>query len=148
MFTKIRRGVFETNSSSSHSISISSEVGLMDTLKLNGDGDVELDGGEFGWDEESFNDAQIKASYLAIYSKIYYPDDEIGEDKLKDILSMVIQEQTGCDRVIFAFTSENAYIDHQSIDSQTYHYLFEDPEQLRQFIFNPNSYLRTDNDNH
>lgn len=60
---------------------------------------------------------------------------------------------SGCKDIIFNFSSDFnhsnwSYIDHQSVDDNDYRYLFEDPEQLRQFIFNPNSVLITDNDNH
>jgi hypothetical protein len=45
----IRHGVFETNSSSCHSISISEDSGgLLDVIYPNNDGIIELEGGEFG----------------------------------------------------------------------------------------------------
>lgn len=147
---QIRRGIFETNSSSSHSISLADRDGLMDTLALDEKGNVVLNGGEFGWEEEQYSDAQSKASYMAIYAM-----DWAGKNKNKfiKILKDVIKKQTKCNDVIFNFSTDYdkdnwSYIDHQSVEDKDYDYLFEDEEKLRQFIFNPNSILTTDNDNH
>lgn len=149
---KIRTGVFETNSSSTHSISIANTDSgkLMEIVVPNDEGNIVLYGGEFGWEYNKYYDALNKASYMAIYAV-----DWCGErsDEFVQILKDVIKEQTGCKDVIFAFSSDYdschwSYIDHQSVENQEYHYLFEDSELLRQFIFNPNSYLITDNDNH
>jgi hypothetical protein len=144
---KIRQNVFETNSSSSHSISISekNDSDLMDnTLIPNEDGNIILLGGEFGWDIEDFHDAQTKASYMAIYATEWAREEC---EEFTKILKDVIQKQTGCKEVIFKLGGDS-YIDHQSVDSEDYHYVFYNPEELRQFIFNKESYLHTDNDNH
>ena len=58
MTKQTRHSVFETNSSSTHSISIaySSSVGdLMSILPVNDEGNVVLNGGEFGWADETFH---------------------------------------------------------------------------------------------
>lgn len=155
MTKQTRHSVFETNSSSTHSISIaySSSVGdLMSILPVNDEGNVVLNGGEFGWADETFHNAQTKASYLAVYCMQWCGD---RKDDFLSILFDVIKKQTGCHQIILNFTCEYtstddqnwSYIDHQSAESQDYHYLFENPEQIRQFIFNPNSTLTTGNDN-
>jgi len=49
----IRQSVFETNSSSAHSISLGKDTGkqfLLDTLYPDQNGTITLTGGEFGWD--------------------------------------------------------------------------------------------------
>ena len=152
---KIRQQVFETNSSSTHSISISDVDPnmLMGTLPLV-DGNVVLEGGRFGWDQETFHDSQSKASYLAIYIQSWVPNEE-QKQRFKDLFEKVIQEQTGCQGIVYNFSTDWnvegkswSYIDHQSVENQEYHYLFEDKNLLRNFIFNDNSYLKTDNDNH
>jgi hypothetical protein len=143
----IRHGVFETNSSSCHSISISEDSdGLMDVIYPNGDGKIELEGGEFGWQEEEFNDALTKANYC-------YIDNFHYQDRL-DRLVKVISDQTGVKKenivlnasLDYSTTRNWSYIDHQS--AGTSFEAFESDEKLRQFIFNPKSILRTDNDNH
>lgn len=63
----IRKSVFETNSSSSHSIHIDTSTELNDFIIPNDDGNVVLNGGEFGWEYIRFNDALTKANYCAVY---------------------------------------------------------------------------------
>jgi hypothetical protein len=145
MKRKIRRGVFETNSSSTHSITISEGVlndEMLDTIIPNEDGVITLTGGEFGWEVEEYNDALTKANYCAI-------DNAYDEEKM-EMLNQVIEEQTGARLVVHEFDdnwgSPNwSYIDHQS--RGTSDEAFESKEVLRQFIFNKNSILYTDNDN-
>jgi hypothetical protein len=153
MTIQTRQAVFETNSSSTHSLSISSSsTDLLDTLPLNEQGEVVLNGGQFGWEVEDYSDAGTKASYAAIYVS-----DWSGKKsaEFKEVLDTVIKQQTGCSNVVYNFSTdwssdarETSYIDHQSVEGGQLDYLFEDPELLRQFIFNPRSVLHTDNDNY
>lgn len=146
--TQIRQGVFETNSSSTHSISIApgltGQNGLMDTSLIpDYDGNIVLEGDEFGWDVAKYNDAVTKANYVAVYVEEWSGS---RSEEFKEIFAKVMKEQTGCKELIISL-GRYAYIDHQSVESQDLDYLFEDPEQLRSFIFNPDSVLTTDNDN-
>jgi hypothetical protein len=153
MTTQIRQSVFETNSSSTHSLSVSpcDSRDLLDTLPLNEDGNVVLAGGEFGWEIEDYTDAYSKANYAAIYVSSWAGE---KSDRYHEVLDSVIQEQTGCSNVVYDFNTtweddcETSYIDHQSVEGGQLDYLFDDPELLRQFIFNPGSVLHTDNDNY
>lgn len=145
---QIRQQVFETNSSSSHSISIIelNDSDLMDnSLIPDKQGIINLYGGEFGWEIEDYNDAQTKASYMAVYSALYCSD---TRDELIQTLKDVITKQTGAKEVNFKFTESDSYIDHQSCEPGAYDFVFENPEEMRNFIFNPKSILHTDNDNH
>ena len=70
---QIRQDTFETNSSSSHSITISNK-GHFDANALpiveyykGAKNCVVLTGGEFGWGYEEFDDALTKANYLATF---------------------------------------------------------------------------------
>lgn len=147
---QIRHAVFETNSSSTHSISISRNMKTLDFLPVE-DGVVTIYGMEFGWDEDEFWDAPTKASYAMLYAHEW----STGDAHIH-ILTDVIKAQTGCTEVIYAYddgTPEKdeypwGYIDHQSAEDGRLDYLFADTETLRLFIFNPDSMLRTDNDNH
>jgi hypothetical protein len=64
----IRNNIFETNSSSSHSISIANGNWLYDEQMLDrsdyNNPTVILTGGEFGWGEEMYNDALNNISFL------------------------------------------------------------------------------------
>lgn len=131
----IRRGVFETNSSSSHSVSIadSDKEFVLDTIYPDQNGVVTIEGDEFGWEWFKHNDATTKASYVAQS----YSNDKDVLDKLAD----VIREQTGAEEVRFVGL-DNGYVDHDSygIAPKTY-------EQMKNFIFNKNSWLFGGNDN-
>lgn len=139
----VRGGVFETNSSSMHSIHISKTLKTYDTIVPNDNGDIILTGGEFGWEEEKYYDSLTKANYCAV-------DTQFDNDK-RAMLEEVIKSHTGAKRVIINisdkyYSGNYSYIDHES--HGTSHEAFESEETLKEFIFNPKSYLKTDNDNH
>lgn len=138
MPTVIRRSVFETNSSSSHSVTIAGwpPKGKTDSLPVSGGGVCSIWPGEFGWEEDTFYDAETKASYCYMYARE-------NPDQMKQ-LENVIREQTGCKQV--RFEEGDGWIDHQSSDVARE--AFASDDTLRAFIFNPDSVLRTDNDNH
>lgn len=131
----IRTGVFETNSSSCHSVSVADETKefVLDTIYPDQDGIVEVSGDEFGWEWFKHNDAQTKASYAA--QQFAHNDDAL------DTLKEVIKEQTGAEDVIFSGL-DNGYVDHDSIGI-----LEQSKEWLRNFIFNKNSWIFGGNDN-
>jgi hypothetical protein len=138
-----RNKVFETNSSSTHSISI--EVGQnWDNIELNDKGNIVLEGGEFGWEERVYTDALTKANYCAV--------DSLGDDTKQDMLKEVIKEYTGAKEVEILASDESwdspyySYIDHQSAGESEE--AFSSHETLKNFIFNKSSCLQTDNDNH
>jgi hypothetical protein len=126
----IRHSVFETNSSSSHSVSIADKTKdfVLDTIYPNQDGVIVLTGGEFGWEYFKHNDAYTKANYAA---------QALGPNS---VLEDIIIEQTGANAVIF--NTESGYIDHDS-----YGLISTNKETLRNFIFNKNSWLFGGNDN-
>lgn len=165
---QIRQGVFETNSSSTHSITIAKDgEGLMQSWIPDDNGNITVVNDDFGWEEADYTDPSIKASYLSIYVRDWIRTKDHNKNgskivdietrnKFKQILIDVIQTQTGAKNVELAWGEEgmggyygfNGYIDHQSVENRDYDYLFEDPELIRQFIFNSNSVLHTGNDNH
>lgn len=132
----IRTNVFETNSSSSHSISISDGDELRDTILPDENGVIHLRGGEFGWEWETYNSAESKANYCAI--------DCQNDLNMIKMLVEVIKEHTGARDVLFEF-GKYSYIDHQS--QGTSYDAFRSKEELRRFLFDRNSYIETGNDN-
>ena len=147
----IRRAMFETNSSSTHSITIDRKwpPSKMGKIHVEPDGVCYVYPGEFGWGVEEFRDAAAKASYCYTFATTVAAEEE-GK-ALLDRLAKLIREQTGCSEVKFCVLrregEENrGYIDHQSKDVARE--AFENDETLRDFIFNPDSILRIDNDNH
>jgi hypothetical protein len=74
MNTQIRHGVFETNSSSSHSLSLSEKFDKNDTTLIDLDFDIDptdtyiqVKYGEFGWGVDEFNDSKTKLSYIVTF---------------------------------------------------------------------------------
>lgn len=173
----IRSNVFETNSSSCHSISIQKcEATLYSRLYPNEDGLIELIGGEFGWGYDKYTDALTKANYVAVAIALleksandfntadeerkkvfnYYSLPEFGAKNYlaaKMIFEKVIRNQTGAE-VIYNFSVDDwqhpnhSYIDHQSFeDAKDGEWLLNE-EEVFNFIFSPESELVIDNDNH
>ena len=62
----IRKSVFETNSSSTHSISIDDSGANYTSITPDRDGNIVLKGGQFGWEIGDFNDPLTKANYCAV----------------------------------------------------------------------------------
>ena len=141
---QIRPNVFETNSSSSHSISIAQNGNeeILDTIIPNEDGRIVLNGGEFGWGYEKYNDALTKANYCAV-------DVQHNDDKI-EMLEEVLMEQTGAKEIIFEFSDNYkdpnwSYIDHESCGTSIDAFVTKDT--LKDFIFNKRSWLFIGNDN-
>jgi hypothetical protein len=86
---QIRQGVFETNSSSTHAISICeyhSNVELPEVVKFESNQ-------EFGWEFENYTDVYSKADYLwlAICYKYNTPEDEDSSLKQKQLLHSILK---------------------------------------------------------
>lgn len=130
----IRMCVWETNSSSTHSVSIADDTKefVMDTLYPDQNGVITLTGGEFGWGWFKHNDALTKANYAAQAFN--------GNEHYQEMLTDIIKDQTGAEEVIF--DCEEGYIDHESYGTAPMN-----REELKRFIFDKNSWLFGGNDN-
>lgn len=157
MTTKIRKNVFETNSSSSHSLTLSqSDVLPMPFTKEQlREGVVMVGLGDYNWEWARYYTTEEKLQYL-LTQLIVGTDDTIAqgdavkvtqelceEDERAAMLVAVVKEHTGCD-LLFKPGSRGG-IDHQSIGVGLN--LFESAEKLKQFLFSPTSCVQTGNDN-
>lgn len=152
---QIRRSVFETNSSSTHSVVVSAGEFIPDMLSVV-DGVCEIHSGEFGWGYDRFRDASAKAAYCLTWLKSGM--DPTGEKEA--MLINVVKRVTGAREVRFVpeFTPETkregdyydwGYIDHQSLENGgPGAEAFASEGYLERFIFHPKSILIIDNDNH
>ena len=103
MTSNIRQNVFETNSSSTHSVSLEMNGGkLNDTIVPDENGNIVLSGGDFSHTELYITDALRKANFVAVYNAVY------GDEKLKDRLVKVLKEITGAKEIIFDITMSYA----------------------------------------
>lgn len=149
---QIRRNVFETNSSSSHSLTLAHEALVTqpfadDVLR---EGVVTVAPGEFGWAWERFYAPASKLAYLVTYLTGGEVEDTaedltealIARDARMAMLAQVVHEHTGCTlRVAPGY----GHIDHQSLDVAER--AFDTEQELAAFVFGEGSYLQTGNDN-
>lgn len=160
----LRKNVFETNSSSTHSLVIAGDL-----LKPSNDCTIYLCNHEYGWDPDTFPDLESRIAYIFLairdYPVLYehyldtfkkvlntvynissadYPQVEFVNDSSKPFLFI---EDTYGTKSTYGFGS--GYVDHQSIDGGELLYLFENEgELLTKFIFGEGSKIHTDNDNY
>lgn len=142
----IRNNVFETNSSSSHSLCIAEcDLDNLDGMIYpNEEGKIILTGGQFGWGYEEYNDSLTKANYCAVAF--------LENENYLEMLKEAIIEHTKCKEVVilaelYNYESPyNSYIDHQSSDEAINS--IRSKVDLKYFLFNPSSVLIIDNDNH
>lgn len=154
MKQKIRFSVFETNSSSTHSISIDDRK-IFDTvedkenyfkkfnnLKIDENNNVIVPNYAFGWGYETYTDAEAKLAYALLDAD----DDNIRRDMIYD----AVRKFTDCNDILFGDSDKGIYydnyIDHQSRD--TCNDFCNDVDEYINFIFNPDIELIIDNDNH
>lgn len=151
----IRNAVFETNSSSSHSLTINSHGVLNQTIPLDFKGNVVInakDGEyEFGWQNDEYYDVNSKLNYAYIQAT------DVGRQDWLDMLNEVIKEHTGANNVYWNFEEYSkysykneriGYIDHQSssIEGENTE-IFDNKDNLKWFLFDSKSYIKTGNDN-
>jgi len=134
----IRTETFETNSSSTHSLTIGGEV--VRPSKLKDTNTYTIYGGKYGWEYEIYSDPASKISYTAVEAIF------TNNETLRDWLVEIIKEMFEVDNVEFDFSiNYDSYIDHQS--SGTVADSVHSKSELKQFLFGVGSRLVTDNDN-
>ena len=145
MNRQIRRGVYETNSSSCHAIAISKTP--INTNKL--PDHVTFTHGEFGWESEEYHDTWSKAAYL--YEAIYscFEDDNNVQEKLDHIIEVLGSYGITCEfepneRNEYGYC--NGYIDHGYETIDFVNEVLEDDNKLLTYLFG-NSFIITGNDN-
>ena len=149
-----RTRLFETNSSSMHSIAVSSrDRGYDYDLPITDDGTLYVEFGEFGWGPDILQDPLEKLSYyITDQFGGYGHDDKSFEDvvrdilenqQMKDLIEILKAKVPGFKKLELGPASEGyrfGYVDHQSSGLTT----GEDVEDL---IFNNAKIIIIDNDN-
>lgn len=144
----IRQNTFETNSSSSHSVTIVSDD-LDESYKGKS---LHLEGGEFGWGVERYSDSETKANYLFTWCVSRSGDDNTDRTTNDDLdkLCTAIENYTGVNVTISSGSGDRyypyGYIDHQSSDVGGDIMYCE--REIIDFIFGTRSELMIDNDNY
>jgi hypothetical protein len=149
---RIRVGVFETNSSSSHSLT-TGDAELTQTFHEHDlrAGKIPIILGEYGWEWKRFRRPENKASYL-LTSILNNSEIKSKEDVRDEVCKMnedarnvieAIEEHTGCRVEIY--TGGFFYIDHESVN--LYRQIGRDKESILSFILSPSAFVTTGNDN-
>jgi len=138
--TQTRLGIFETNSSSTHSFTINYDA---NNKKVNDAFEITLGAGEYGWEWRRITDWLSKAdyAYILLYSQYRYEDnveDDISE--LQNRFTKIIHQKFPEVEINFV---DIGYIDHASdhFDPE-----LNDDKALFNFIFGT-GVLYTGNDN-
>lgn len=154
----IRKNTFETNSSSTHSLTLSntsldSEVCSWEKrtnrgkIVLTKDDEYIILPKKFGWEFEKYNDTDTKISYLAIIAR------DLKNEQLKEWLNEIICEEGNAKKVIWGIEYKdsddewrNSYIDHVG-EAKKLQDIISSKENVKNFILNINSWLFLGNDN-
>ena len=157
---QVRNGVFETNSSSVHSISICNRELEQNKMLIADDGYIHIELGEFGWAIRNYSDQYSKLSYLitmAVHLNDFYIWCCNQEERKLEIeafmqtedfkhISDEISKYAGCNGIII--DESEGYIDHQSIYSNSLEaFLDLNNTDIIEFVFG-GVIVHTDNDNH
>lgn len=147
MKRQLRRNVFETNSSSMHSLSIAKR-GVTEYLHVDEcTNKVVTEFGEFGWGYDEYNDPETKLLYLVTMigeSRNCYSIKEVYETNDFKKINDVISARCECDGI--EIKNNAGYIDHQSIDTID-NLMKEYNCTIEEFIFDNGITLVIDNDN-
>lgn len=146
---KIRKSIFETNSSSTHSIVIKDGeyIEFPNDMKS-----INITTDDYGWEKYTYTNFTDKASYALTYAINY------GTKKDLKMLDKILKEQLNIKDIKYdGLTLRQAlnhvgedsrifgYIDHQSVEEASK--IFKDENSLKNFLFSEKSYFETDNDN-
>jgi hypothetical protein len=132
MTTQIRQNVFETNSSSTHSICIAKDVELFPSRFLR------FTFGDFGWENVVLGSIDEKASYL--YTGL------IDNDRQEDFKRIVATlERKGIE--VLVVEDGEGYVDHAGELNVFLNDICSNEDKLMRFLFSPLSFIITGNDN-
>lgn len=165
---QIRSGVFETNSSSTHSLTFRRSEGQLSEsyLPVGDDGYVHVEFGDFGWGYDRLWKQEEKLSYLCTMAACADSDMSSNEDFYKNpefqAINNVVKERCGCDGLIIdtpitRFASKDGVyswpqfdggIDHQSRYPSLQAFLDDYGVTIEQVIFSCGVEITIDNDNH
>lgn len=140
---QIRINVFETNSSSTHSICIAKNPNIRLPNELY------FKFGEFGWEERSFDSIEEKASYL--YTGLYNNEMHSEIEEIVDYLTNKGITVTCEKPVTKSYTNysyeDTGYVDHGDKLKSWLYGLVENKHKILDFLCSPLSFVITGNDN-
>lgn len=143
---QIRSNVFESNSSSVHTLQISKDGLEPSKLELNKDGNIEIEFGEFGKEymiyDTQYEKLQYLISFIAYNYGFYCLEDLYENYDFKEVRDAIC-EYTGANDIVIVGET-HACIDHQSADDCVINMWY--PDEIINFVFNKYVALKTDCD--
>lgn len=134
---KIRNG-FVSNSSSSSFVVIGDAAIV--PLTATGIYTIGEDGkSEFGWEYETSSSFYSKLNWAWLQAR--------GRTDQVEMIIKVVKAHSNFDDILEPSSNWGGYIDHQSVGGENDE-IFESELKLTRFLFSPDSYIQTDNDNH
>lgn len=140
----IRKGLFETNSSSTHAICIGKN-----NHNLEIPSELTFQVGEFGWENKVYYDTTTLASYLYTALTAWYDGKELTK-YINHIYTLL--GHNGCKATFiepnvndWGFT--DGYIDHSEELGDFLHKVLSSDKALLRYLFSPDSFIITGNDN-
>ena len=151
---KIRKNVFETNSSSTHSVAVSSkDRGYSHEMPVDENGTLYIQLGEYNWGPDILYTPYDKLCYVMSYLSQNYPSvEEFAEDVDTGNINPIVEEidcylkgNCGVSNIVIKKVDNSwgdglGYIDHQSSGC-----LYD--ENMIDLIFNNSKIILIDNDN-
>lgn len=160
MAINFRNQIFETNSSSTHSICISQKeekLAIPKEIKI----DLNRDEYEFGWSYEKWDTPEEKLAYLIlgiVGRNWYYTSLVEATAQIEKVLTRL--KEWGVENVvikginfdlyskdIYLSTDCNSYLDHSAETGELIEYLLERGDNLKNFLFSSKSFILGGNDN-
>ena len=172
----IRRNVFETNSSSTHSVSVSNKNSdycgnnCLDSF-IDYDNRVHVRFGEFGWEIDSYRTPYEKLQYIVTMlaeteGRSVLTTSDFFETKGFKLINEAVGYYCHCDGIwidsnmkmscyewdnkTYCYLNHDGYIDHQSCEDydSVQDFLDDYGVDINQFLFDNGVVVHTDNDNH
>lgn len=140
---KKRNKVFETNSSSTHCITVSDRNNGKYDLPIT----VKPDWyGEFGWQWETWSSIEEKLAYMIRCLIAYDYTEETLQDKIKPIQERL--HSLGIDFELPTYNEWlNGYVDHEDWYQEEIEEIYKDDDTLLTFLLSDSSYIEGGNDN-
>ena len=135
---QVRSSVFETNSSSTHSICIPKKTNKTDTF-------IEFTIGEYGWENKKVTDT---ASYLYTSILCAY-NEEMANNKLDELKSILNNHSIGYSfekRQYDKWGIANGYVDHGYLTRNFIEAVLNDEDMLLRYLFDGVVYTGNDNE--
>lgn len=149
----IRRGTFETNSSSTHSICVTrsdEKCEIPERLEIN------ISDFEFGWEYEDYGTTEEKFAYLVMGIISGYEDNFLKVSQKLEKLIKIIGQWVKCVKIYGLnvecydgkmYYETDGYVDHANEMYELIDALLNDEEMLKRYLFSYESFILTGNDN-